>query len=191
MINRDILCEQALITNRSLSKTTGNRERGRVPRWRLAREGPFTNERSQASLRVLGKGCAFRHTTYSAEDHAPPEGGLGVPLNHPHFLEWLGAPESAWLLEMSPGQWCDTLSRDQAMTAAMRLHRDTCLMKTNLDERDGLQDTTKDNWMWPIPESGGSSSSAGPASTSSFGPHGGIRALETLVGPDAVWDATS
>ena len=57
-------------------------------------------------------------------------------LNHPRFLEWLGAPESAWLLEMSPGQWCDTLSRDQAMTAAMRLHRDTCLMKTNLDILD-------------------------------------------------------
>ena len=123
---RDILCEEALIANRSLSKTTGNGDR----------EGPFTNERSQASLRVLGKGCGFRHTTYSAEDHAPPEGGLGVPLNHPRFLEWLGAPESAWLLEMSPGQWCDTLSRDQAMTAAMRLHRDACLMQTNLDILD-------------------------------------------------------
>ena len=117
---------------RSLSETTGNGDRDRVPRWRLAREGPFTNERSQASLQVLGKGCAFRHTTYSVEDHAPPEGGLGVPLNHPCFLEWLGAPESAWLLEIIPGQWCDTLSRDQVITAAMRLHRDACLMKTNL-----------------------------------------------------------
>ena len=126
---RDILFKPAMITNRSSSESTGNTDRGKVPRWRLAREGPFTNERSQASLRVLGKGCAFRHTTYSVEDHAPPEGGLGVPLNHPHFLEWIGAPESAWLLEMSPGQWCDTLSRDQAMTAAMQLHRDVCLMK--------------------------------------------------------------
>ena len=70
------------------------------------------------------------------EDHDPPEGGIGVPLNHPRFLEWLGAPELAWLLEMSPGQWCDTLSRDQAMTASMRLHRDACLMKTNLDILD-------------------------------------------------------
>ena len=133
---RDILCDPSVITNRSLSETTGNGDRGWVPRWRLAREGPFTNERSQASLQVLGKGCAFRHTTYSVEDHAPPEGVLGVPLNHPRFLEWIGAPESAWLLEMSPGQWCDTLSRDQAMTAAMRLHRDVCLMKTNLDILD-------------------------------------------------------
>ena len=133
---RDILCHPAMITNRSLSESTGNIDRGRVPRWRLAREGPFTNERSQASLRVLGKGCAFRHTTYSVEDHAPPEGGLGDPLNHPRFLEWIGAPESAWLLELSPGQWCDTLSRDQAMTATMQLHRDACLMKTNLDILD-------------------------------------------------------
>ena len=133
---RDILCDPAMITNRSLSESTGNKDHGRVPRWRLAREGPFTNERSQASLRVLGKGCAFRHTTYNVEDHAPPEGGLGVPLNHPRFLEWIGAPESAWLLEMSPGQWCDTLSRYQAMTAAMQLHRDACLMNTNLDILD-------------------------------------------------------
>ena len=35
--------------------------------WRLAREGPFLNERSKASLRVLGTGCAFRHTTYSTK----------------------------------------------------------------------------------------------------------------------------
>ena len=97
---------------------------------------PFTNQRSQASLRVLGKGCAFRHTTYRVEDHAPPEAGLGVPLNHPRFLECISAPTSAWLLEMSPGQWCDTLSRDQAMTAAMQLHKDVCLMNTNLDILD-------------------------------------------------------
>ena len=80
---------------------------------------------------MLGTGCAFRHTTYRAEDHAAPPGGLGVPLNHPRFLEWIGAPESAWLLEMSPGQWLDTLSRDQAMSAAMQLHNDACLMNTN------------------------------------------------------------
>ena len=91
---RDILCEEAQIDKRSVSITTGNRDSNTVPRWRLAREGPFPNERSQASLRVLGKGCAFRHTTYKWEDHARPEGGLGVPLNHPRFLEWLGAPDT-------------------------------------------------------------------------------------------------
>ena len=133
---RDILCEEAQIDKQPVSITTGIRDSNTVPRWRLAREGPFPNERSKASLRVLGKGCAFRYTTYKWEDHARPEGGLGVPLNHPRFLEWLGAPDSAWLLEMSPGHWCDTLSRDQAMTAAMQLHRDACLMQTNLDILD-------------------------------------------------------
>ena len=133
---KNILSEEAKIDRRSVSSTTGNRDCNTVPRWRLAREGPFPNERSQASLRVLGKGCAFRHTTYKWEDHARPEGGLGVPLNHPRFLEWRGAPDSAWLLEMSPGHWCDTLSKDQTMTAAMQLHRDACLMQTNLDILD-------------------------------------------------------
>ena len=37
---------------------------------------------------------------------------------------------------MSPGHWCDTLSKDQTMTAAMQLHRDACLMQTNLDILD-------------------------------------------------------
>ena len=133
---KNILSEEAKIDRRSVSGTNGIRDCNTVPRWRLAREGPFPKERSQASLRVLGKGCAFRHTTYKWEDHARPEGGLGVPLNHPRFLEWLGAPDSAWLLEMSPGHWCDTLSKDQTMKAAMQLHRDACLMQTNLDILD-------------------------------------------------------
>ena len=104
---KNILRAPAMGAARKLMETDGNHDRNRIPRWRLAREGPFMNERSEASLRVLGKGCAFRHTTYTVEDHAPPQGGLGVPLNHPRFLEWVGAPASAWLLEMSPGQWCD------------------------------------------------------------------------------------
>ena len=32
--------------------------------------------------------------------------------------------------------WCDTLSRDRALTAAMQLHKDACLMKSNLDVLD-------------------------------------------------------
>ena len=35
---------------------------------------------------------------------------------------------------MSPGQWLDTLSRDKAMSAVIQLHRDACLMNTNLDQ---------------------------------------------------------
>ena len=129
---KDILCAEGLIRHQVGSVKSTKR----VPRWRLAREGPFPNERSQASLRVLGKGCLFRRTSYEWNDHAPPKGGLGVPLNHPRFLEWVGTPDTAWLLEMSPGHWCDTLSRDRALTAAMQLHKDACLMKSNLDVLD-------------------------------------------------------
>ena len=64
---KDILCAEALIRQQVGSVKLTKR----VPRWRLAREGPFPNERSQASLRVLGKGCLFRHTSYNWNDHAP------------------------------------------------------------------------------------------------------------------------
>ena len=63
-------------------------------------------------------------------------GEFGVPLHHPRFLEWIGVPESASLLEMGPGRWLHSLSRDQAMDAAIQLHRDVCLMTTNLDVLD-------------------------------------------------------
>ena len=48
-----------LFKNRNLMETDGNLDRNSTPRWRLAREGLFMNERSKASLRVLGKGCVF------------------------------------------------------------------------------------------------------------------------------------
>ena len=108
----------------------------KVPRWRLAREGPFLAERSTSVLRAFGAGCAFRRTTYRASDYVSPSGAFGISLNHTRFLEWIGVPESASLLELGPGQWLDTLSRDNAMAAVIQLHRDVCLMTTNLDILD-------------------------------------------------------
>ena len=132
---RDMLCEKALIANRSLSKTTGYGDRGGCldGAW-PGRDHSRTNVHKPLSS--PGEGLCL--PAYDVQCGRPRSSGgrLGVPLNHPRFLEWLGAPESAWLLEMSPGQWCDTLSRDQPMTAAMRLHRDACLMQTNLDILD-------------------------------------------------------
>ena len=130
---KNVLWAPAVNVPRQFMKTDGGRTPRKIPQWWLAREGPFLNERSAASIRVMGPGCPFRHTTYSEEDHALPLGGFGVPLNHPRFLEWVGAPDSAKLLEMSPGQWVDSLSRDKAMSAAAQLHQDACLMNTNLN----------------------------------------------------------
>ena len=45
-----------------------------VPRWRLAWEGPFLEERSAESICSLGPGCAFRNTTYCVSDYAEPAG---------------------------------------------------------------------------------------------------------------------
>ena len=79
------------------------RSPGLVPRLRLAQEGPFLSERSSSSLRCFEDGCAFRNTTYRPSDYARPTGEFGVLLHHPRFLEWIGIPESASLLEMGPG----------------------------------------------------------------------------------------
>ena len=59
-----------------------------VPRWRLAREGPFLEERSAESIRSLGPGCVFRNTTYRVSDYAEPAGDYGLLLNHPRL--WSG-----------------------------------------------------------------------------------------------------
>ena len=58
-----------------------------VPRWRLARAGPFLEERMVESIRSLGPGCAFRNTTCRVADYAEPAGEFGLLLNPPRFLE--------------------------------------------------------------------------------------------------------
>ena len=119
-----------------LTRHAGRRSPGFVPRWRLARDGPLLAKRSSSSLRCFGDGCSFRNTTYRPSDYASLSGEFGVPLHHPRFLEWIGVPESASLLEMGPGRWLRSLSRDQAMDVAIQLHWDVCLMTTNLDVLD-------------------------------------------------------
>ena len=104
-----------------------------VPRWRLAREGPFLAEQSPESIRSLGAGCAFRNTTYHASDYATPLGDYGLPLHHPRFIEWIGVSQSAGLIEISGAQWVNKLSRDQAVAAAVHPQRGVGLMQTNVD----------------------------------------------------------
>ena len=100
---------------------------------------------------------------------------------------------------LSPRHWCDTLSRDQAMTAAMQLHRDACLMQTNLDILDqyalALHGTAskmlqKTIGAGHIPGSRSGGSGTGDARTTSFGPNGGIGTMETYNGPSTVRNST-
>ena len=63
---------------------------------------------------------------------ADADTSYGLQLHHPRFLEFIGAPESARLLNQSPSFWVDRLGQDSAMAAAMNLQRDAGFMMTNL-----------------------------------------------------------
>ena len=54
----------------------------------------------------------------------------------PRFLEWIGAPESTRLLDKGPSAWLHSLSREHAIEAARQLHRDVCLLTSNLNILD-------------------------------------------------------
>ena len=135
----DLLWAPVAPRPQGLSGYGDQRSSAQVPRWQLAREGPFLAERSTAALSSFGAGCAFRNTSYRAADYTSPSGEFGIPLNHPRFMEWIDVPELASLLEMGPGRWLNALSWDKAMAAAIRLQWDVCLMTTNLDIPDSMR----------------------------------------------------
>ena len=77
-------------------------------------------------------GCPYR---FSESGELPFTGGnpaYGLQLHHPRFLELVGAPESARLLDCSPTFWVDQLGKEQAMAAAINLQRDAGVMLSNL-----------------------------------------------------------
>ena len=96
--------------------------------------------------RVAGDGSVglpdCRRLVRRASDYASPVGDYGLPLHHPRFIEWIGVPQSAGLMELSGARWVDKLSRDQAVAAAVHLQRDVGLMQTNVDvaPEDCIQD---------------------------------------------------
>ena len=56
----------------------------------------------------------------------------GLQLHHPRFLELVGAPESARLLDCPPSFWVEHLGKEQAMAAAINLQRGAGVMLSNL-----------------------------------------------------------
>ena len=57
----------------------------------------------------------------------------GLQLHHPQFLEWVGAPESARLLGLAPGEWLWVITREQILHAALLLQRDANLLTSNIN----------------------------------------------------------
>ena len=104
----------------------------------LSREDPFdaysalldTGDHPLVSMGLPG--CPYRMTSYAGTDTANVDPVYGIQLHHPRFLEFIGAPESARLLNRSSYFWIQTMDREDAVAAALRLQRDAGLMASNL-----------------------------------------------------------
>ena len=77
-------------------------------------------------------GCPYRFSEYGGLPFSDGNPAFGLQLHHPRFLELVGAPESARLLDCSPTFWVDQLGKEQVMAAAVNLQRDAGIMLSNL-----------------------------------------------------------
>ena len=77
-------------------------------------------------------GCPYRFSESGGLPFSDGNPAYGLQLHHPRFLEFVGAPESARLLDCSPTFWVDRLGKEQAMAAAINLQRDAGIMLSNL-----------------------------------------------------------
>ena len=103
----------------------------------LSREGPFDvhQDRSApgASPLVGMWGCQYRITSYDEET-----GGLdlsptyGMQLHDPRLLEYVGAPESARLLNHSPEYWLHHLGHEKTLAVALQLQHNAGLILSNV-----------------------------------------------------------
>ena len=104
----------------------------------IVREGPFdagatpmeTEDSPLTSTSMPG--CPYRMTSYTGTAMVDADTTYGLQLHHPRFLEFIGAPESARLLNHSPSFWVDRLGQECAMAAAVNLQRDAGFMMSNL-----------------------------------------------------------
>ena len=71
-------------------------------------------------------------TSYRDEDQSSVDSPFSVHLHHPQFIEWVGAPESARLLNPLPAEWLKVKNRRDTLHAALQLQRDANLMSSNL-----------------------------------------------------------
>ena len=77
-------------------------------------------------------GCPYRFLESSELPFTDGNPAYGLQLYHPRFLELVGAPVSARLLDCSPSFWVEELGKEQAMAAAINLQRDVGVMLSNL-----------------------------------------------------------
>ena len=96
----------------------------------IVREGPFDADATPMEtedsplISTSMPGCPYIMTSYSGTAMVDADTRYGLQLHHPRFLEFIGAPESARLLNHSPAFWVDRLGQESAMAAAVNLQRD-------------------------------------------------------------------
>ena len=87
----------------------------------VSREGPFAVSDTPSDTGVLPlvtnmlRGCPYRMTSYEPMNLADVDPVYGLQLTHPRFLEFLGVPESARLLNGSPGHLVRTMDREDVV----------------------------------------------------------------------------
>ena len=80
-----------------------------------------------------GVGCPFRMTSCDEENSGPDFlPAYGVQLHDQRLLEYIGAPESAWLLSRSPEYWVHHMGREKTLSAALQLQHDAGLILSNV-----------------------------------------------------------
>ena len=77
-------------------------------------------------------GCPYRFSGSGGLPFSDGNLAYGLQLHHSQFLEFVGAPESARLLDCSPTFWVDQLGKDKVLAAAITLQRDAGVMLSNL-----------------------------------------------------------
>ena len=71
-------------------------------------------------------------TTYREHDLASVDTSFGVQIQHPRFLECVGAPVSAQCLGRHSAEWLHVMDHRDALIAVVQLQRDAGLMASNL-----------------------------------------------------------
>ena len=103
----------------------------RLPAETSVTDPPVTAEKARVVTSGL-PGCPYRFLESGELLFTDGNPAYGLQLHHPRFLELVGAPESARLLDCAPSFWVEELGKEGAMAAAATLQRDAGVMLSNL-----------------------------------------------------------
>ena len=103
----------------------------RLPAETSVAEPPVTAEKARVVKSGL-PGCPYRFLESGELPFIDGNPAYGLQLHHPRFLELVGAPESARLLDCAPSFWVEKLGKEGAMAAVVTLQRDAGVMLSNL-----------------------------------------------------------